>query len=75
MNEIPEPDAFEKRVRFGCGFVFGLVAGCLAALKYAAGSGSFFWMIVAGVAILLGLIAVRYGDKFWASVADWLGWW
>jgi hypothetical protein len=65
------PDAQEKRIRFGCGFVFGTVTAAL-------GSGGVFLLkgrlllafcLVCGV--LLGLLAMRYGDRFWEKIGAW----
>jgi hypothetical protein len=75
MSEYGEPDASEKRVRFGCGFVFGGIIGFFFALREIAAFTGTFWAFVAGIAVLFGFLAMRYGDEFWHSLPDWLRWW
>lgn len=71
MNDSPEPDSFEKHLRFGCGFTLGgLVAlFCIprevAALVSPASAGA------AGFALIAGFPAMRYGDDFWRSISNW----
>lgn len=75
MENNSEPDSLEKRLRFGCGFVFGgLVAFLVGLREWAAFTGT-FWPFVAGVAVVSGFFAVRYGDAFWRGVSDWFRWW
>ena len=74
MNDH-EPDAFEKRVRFGCGFLFGAVVAFLLALREVGAFSSAFWAIVVAVAVIFGLLAVRYGDRFWHLIVVLLSRW
>lgn len=71
MNENPEPDAFEKGLRFGCGFVFGAVVAFLVIAREVAAFTGTFWAAVAGVAVVLGFLAMRYGDEFWRWISEW----
>ena len=74
MDESPEPDPFEKRLRFGCGFLFGgLIAFIIALREFVAYTG-LFWATIAAVAIISGILAVRYGDEFWRRVSDLFHW-
>ena len=74
MDDSPEPDSFEKRLRFGCGFVFGGVVGLfLVAREVAAFTGS-AWAAVGSVAVIVGFLAMRYGDAFWRSISHWFHW-
>ncbi|MCG3135320.1 MAG: hypothetical protein HMLKMBBP_02901 [Planctomycetes bacterium] len=66
-----EPDAFEKRVRFGCGFVFGAVLGIYLLLREIHNWGGATWAAVGGIAIACGLAAVRFGDEFWSWIRAW----
>ena len=75
MKDSPEPDSSEKRLRFGCGFLFGGFIGFAFALREIAAFSGNFWAFVAGVALLFGFLAMRKGDEFWHSLADWLRWW
>lgn len=71
----PEPDPLEKKIRIGCGSVFGLVAGFVAGLVYwptAVGIGIF----VSFSAIGCAWMALKLGDRFWKDKAiNWLSWW
>jgi hypothetical protein len=69
---LEPPDPLEKKVRFGCGFVFGLLI---------VGFSGFMWMVVGGYyvvalamacGLVCGLLAIRYGDHFWYSMRNWL---
>lgn len=78
MHNSPEPDASEKRFRFGCGFVVGGLLAVSVALQVMATRFDSLWVFVAGVAgaaVVCGLLAVRYGDAFWHAVASWFRWW
>jgi hypothetical protein len=70
MNKRPEPDSFEKRLRFGCGFIFGVVVTCLCTLQTFATVGGA--LIISGVAIVFGFLVMRYGDDFWRVLSNWL---
>ena len=71
MDESPKPDSFEKRLRFGCGFIFGgIVAFLVIAREVAVFTGT-FWAAVAVAASVFGFLAMRYGDEFWRSITDW----
>ena len=65
MEDGHEPDALEKGIRFGCGSVFGFVVAFFAIGQEVAEFTGPFWASVAGIALILGLLAVRYGDEFW----------
>lgn len=73
MDDSPEPDSFEKRIRFGCGFVIGALIAFFFALSEFAAFTSTFWAVVVGVAIVFGFLAMRYGNGFWRVVSEWVG--
>ncbi len=62
------PDKSYKRVRFGCGASFGLFVGLLITFRYFL-TWSLSWEIllpaVIIVAIICGMLATKYGDRFW----------
>ena len=68
------PDAQEKRIRFGCGFVLGLVAGGYIALRAYSWGGYVAVAIILICALLCGLLAMKQGDRFWLALAS-LRWW
>ena len=75
MDSSQEPDSLEKRIRFGCGFAFGGLVAFFSALRELAVFTGSFWAVVAGVAVIFGFLAARYGDAFWHDVSDGFRWW
>ena len=65
MIDNREPDALEKGVRFGCGVAFA-VPLALYATWGMVGSLTTGWIAgIAGFALLIGLLAMIFGDRFW----------
>ena len=71
MEQGRKPDALEYGVRFGCGLLFGLAFAAAGALWWIDDITVTTCAIGAGVAVVIGLLAMRYGDRFW-SRASWL---
>lgn len=68
------PDRQEKRVRFGCGFLFGSAAAASAMFwSFWSGHAIIGWCFGAG--LVCGYAAMRFGDSFWEAVNRWWGWW
>jgi len=71
MNRENGDDGFpimrgERRVRFACGLIAGIFAGCQLAPRFgASGAGAFF--LVAATAVAFGIAAALLGDSFWRS--------
>jgi hypothetical protein len=63
----------ERRVRFGCGALFGLAVG-LSLGTVLTGAPIAIWLFVAGVAVVFGLGAAAFGDSFWRIVGGWKRW-
>jgi hypothetical protein len=68
------PDISEKRIRFGCGFVFGLIVGFFTAITYVFETWGFIILVSLCAAIVCGLLAKKYGDAFWYSIRNWWFW-
>lgn len=64
----------EKRVRFGCGFVFGLLLGGLSAATKFYDDGNTIIAVALVVAVLVGLAAAHLGESFWRTVKHWVWW-
>jgi hypothetical protein len=68
---VEPPDKLEKGLRFGCGLIFGILAGILVALMWAGWSGRF----ILGGGLIGGLLcaicALRFGDRFWLALYRW----
>jgi hypothetical protein len=72
-NDGVPPDRFELRVRF----VFGALLGALVGLRLAPATFSIpVVAIAAGAgAVLGGLLARHFGDRFWERFVRSLRWW
>ncbi len=66
-----KPDPLEKKIRFGCGFLFGLVFGFLGTgrvmyrVMYRYNSAEIVVTCAVIVAFVCGWLALKYGDRFW----------
>lgn len=63
----------EKVTRFGCGFVFGAFAVGVSVWLWSLFNGLYLFAVVVGFGLVCGMLAVRFGDKFWHSIPKW--WW
>lgn len=70
----PPPDRLEKGLRFGCGALVGCGLIAYVLLKGAFDQGGWFWTSLIGMSMVCGLLAVRYGDRFFETVLEWLTW-
>ncbi|MFN0077184.1 MAG: hypothetical protein ACKVY0_11980 [Prosthecobacter sp.] len=69
----------DKRLHFGCGFVFGGVLSFLFLIEAIVQLGLSAWFIVIAVATGFALFAMRHGEVFWdkassviATLSTWL---
>ncbi len=68
------PDGLTKGIRFGCGALFGAVAGA-GALFTLILDGWYWVAVVAAVSTLVcGFLAMRWGEDFWSWVVE-HRWW
>jgi uncharacterized membrane protein YccC len=75
MNDGPTNDPFERRLRFGCGALLGVVLGFSFIVHELPESTGRTWLAVIAVAALFfGLLSRRYGDSFWYWVSKWVHW-
>jgi hypothetical protein len=72
---VEPPDAFEKGIRFGCGFVFGGLLALGAGLTWALANSLHLFAAAILIATAFGVGALHYGDAFWERVSRWLWWW
>lgn len=77
MNDNLVPH--DKRLHFGCGFVFGGVLVFLFLLELIVRHGLSAWLAVIAAGLLTGFLARRHGEAFWArsssvieTVSKWL---
>jgi hypothetical protein len=59
-------DADDRRANFGCGFLAGALAGATGLLTAAD------WPFIVLAGLVVGVLAARYGGRFWTSMAQWL---
>lgn len=64
----------ETGIRFGCGFVFGLMCATGTLVFGLATEDRGVLALVVVVAIVCGLLAARYGDLLWTRLSRWLWW-
>lgn len=74
MTDDHQPDAAEKVIRFGCGFLVGGPLAALALFKFDIWpTGD--WLLVGLIgALAFGLLAIRYGDHFWRGLLETFRW-
>ena len=61
-------DAFERKVRFGCGALLGLVVGLGLCVRLWPLSGLAMGAVLLLAIVACGACAVRWGDRFWARL-------
>ena len=72
IGPTPDPPTREGgAVRFGCGLLFGVVLGFLAAWRTIYGRLGLCLAIGFGVGLLLGFMSMLKGDSVWFSVGKW----
>jgi hypothetical protein len=74
---LEPPDAQEKRIRFGCGFIFGLVTAGVSSVSFLLANRYYIAALCLFAGFLFGFAAVKYGDEFWYKLGKywWWPWW
>jgi len=67
-------DKPERRIRFGCGFILGLILGGIGAARMFYDNGNTIIAVTLVVALILGLAALQFGDSFWRVMKHWVWW-
>ncbi len=72
-----KPDPVEKKSRFGCGFLIGLIIGFFefARILYGSDSAGFLILLTVLLALVCGWFALKFGDRFWQYVLERVRWW
>jgi hypothetical protein len=71
----PRPDWVEYAIRFVCGAFLG-IAWAFSILKYDDFAPRFALLAAGATIVIPGLLAARFGDKFWHAVLRrWWLWW
>ena len=63
-----KPDAFEMKVRFGCGALLGLVVGLGTCVSLSPLSTLGACVLVGFAIAACGVGAAQFGDRFWANL-------
>ena len=75
---IEKPNTTDKVIRFGCGFIFGLFVCMVPVILFFAGRDYSFVAYAALVALVFGVLSIRYGESFWRWMSRnwqiWLFW-
>jgi hypothetical protein len=71
LSNENKPDKLEMGIRFGCGGLLGAAIGFSFIIELFPNRYAIFVFCIAG-AMLCGLLAMRYGDRFWHIIKDWL---
>ena len=71
MNSV---DRAENATRFSCGFLFGIVIGGFLAARLFYENGYVVLGATIVIATILGLTAMRFGDRFWLALKRWIWW-
>jgi hypothetical protein len=75
LDQPESPDRFERIVRFVCGGLFGLVLGLgLAVGVFEFEDAPEVMSTTIGCALLCAVLAMRFGDRFWYILSNWLRW-
>lgn len=75
MDHRPPPDGCEKLIRFGCGLVFGGLVLLFTLPQILSLEAGQLWIAVGLGAVICGLLAMRYGDDFYAHMSQLFHWW
>jgi hypothetical protein len=68
-------DPLERKIRFGCGFTFGLIIGFFGFAKIMYASPGLVVASAVIAALVCGWLALKYGDRFWHQMIQRWRWW
>ena len=64
-------DRAERGIRFGCGAIVGAAIGFFLAIRDFTGEMWVAVLIAVVIALVFGILATVYGDRFWERLIDW----
>lgn len=70
LQPDPPPDALEKKIRIGCGAVFGILVGLYGAALWVGMKSSWVWAFVLVGAVTFARVALVYGHRFWFNLLE-----
>jgi hypothetical protein len=70
LQPDPPPDALEKKIRIGCGSVFGICVGLYVAAAWVGLKSAWVWPFVLVGAVVFARIALVHGHHFWLGLVD-----
>jgi hypothetical protein len=76
VTENPPPDPIEKRIRFGCGTLFGIFLLGVSLLEFVGPTIPPWYYVATGLgSLLIGLLAMRLGDELYRKLGSFFRWW
>lgn len=69
-----QPDKTEKVIQFVCGAIFGFFLTFPFAFLMSDSTLFVNFTIACLVALIFGILAVRFGDLFWERLIGWIPW-
>lgn len=67
-------DKTEKALRFGYGFVFGLIFFGISSIWFVIEERDAYVVAILIAASVFGLAALWFGDAFWRGISRWFSW-
>ena len=74
MSIDPPRDRLEFWVRFACGAVFGPILAAVL-VRWILPDIAMTWLVALFVALLFGVAAALWGDRFWHFLLGLFRWW
>jgi hypothetical protein len=68
-KKFPQPGT--GVIGFGCMFIFLMIAF----LPTIVAGTKVDWAVTTGIAVIVGLVAARFGEPVFEKVIHWFGWW
>jgi hypothetical protein len=70
LEPDPAPDQMEKKIRLGCGVVFGIAVGMFTGAFWLGLRAGWLWVFVSFIAIVFGFLSLRHGNHFWYGLLE-----
>lgn len=68
LEPDPPPDAYEKKIRIGCGALLGICVGLYLATVWFELEWGWAWVVAGVVAVVCARMALIYGHHFWFNL-------
>jgi hypothetical protein len=68
LQPDPPPDAYEKKIRIGCGALLGICIGLYAAAIWFELKSAWAWVLAAACAVFFARMELVHGHHFWFNL-------